>query len=148
MQKIARARSLVHALPGKVFEAFVDPEMMRQFWFQRKDKGLKTNESVTFYLSEQEGAFGFSVQVLDLVPDSLIHIKWGDDDGWTEVRWLIEQNPSGGTVLTIEESGFTGSSEEIMDRVIDSTKGFNQVIIAAKALIEHGVAINVVSDHA
>ena len=52
------------------------------------------------------------------------------------------------SILTIEEFGFTGSDEERADRVINSSKGFNQVIVAAKAMIGHGIAINVVADHA
>lgn len=50
-------------------------------------------------------------------------------------------------ILTIEETGFTGSPEAIMACALDSTGGFNQVIVAAKALLEHGVALNVVADH-
>ena len=148
MQAIARAKSIVHAPPMQVFEAFVNPESMGQFWFHRKDHGLKPNESVTFYLGDNDDAFGFSVEVLELLPARLIHIKWGDDDGWTEVKWLLEEIAAGDTLLTIEESGFSGSEAEILDRVIDSTAGFNQVIIAAKALLEHGAVINVVLDHA
>ena len=37
---------------------------------------------------------------------------------------------------------------EIVAQVVDSTCGFNQVIIAAKALVEHGIELNVVADHA
>ena len=101
MQKIARAKSIVRAQPKKVFEAFVNPEFMRQFWFHRNDHGLKVDESVMFYLGDAQGAFGFTVQVLDLKTDSLIHIKWGDDDGWTEVKWILEETETGDTVLTI-----------------------------------------------
>ncbi len=148
MQHTALAKSIIRARPEKVFEAFVNPDLMKQFWFHRKDSGLKVNESVTFYLGDTDDAFGFTAHVLDLKPHSLIHIKWGDENGWTEVKWSLEATDMGDTILAIEESGFPGVNEEIVNKVIDSTKGFNQVIIAAKALIEHGVAINVVSDHA
>ena len=146
MQKFARAKSIVRARPEKVFEAFVNPEQMRKFWFYRTDHGLKPNESVMFYLGDEEGAFGFAADVLELIPYSLIHIQWGDDTGKTDVKWHLEQTESGDTALTIEETGFSGSDEEIGALVIDRTTGWNQVIIAAKALIEHGVAINVVAD--
>jgi hypothetical protein len=43
--------------------------------------------------------------------------------------------------------GFTGSDEQIFVSVLDSTRGFNQVIIAVKAFVEHGVQVNVVVDH-
>ena len=148
MEQVARAKSIVRSAPEKVYQAFVDPEQMGKFWFHRKDEGLKVGETVMFYLGNEKDAFGFEVHVLELNPNSLIHIKWGDENGWTEVKWLLEETDSGDTILTIEERGFSGSNEEIIDKVIDSSKGFNQVIIAAKALIEHGVAVNVVSDHA
>lgn len=148
MEQVACAKSIIRATPQKVFDAFVNPESMCRFWFHRKDEGLKPGESVTFYLGNEEGAFGFTAQVIELKPHSLIHIKWGDENGWTDVHWFLETLESGDTLLTIEETGFSGSEEEITERVVDSTAGFNQVIIAAKALIEHDAAINVVSDHA
>lgn len=148
MNLVARAKSIVRARPGKVYNAFVNPDQMKQFWFHRTDEGLKAGESVTWYLGNADDAFGFTVHVLELKPGALIHIKWGDENGWTEVRWIFEETEEGNTILTIEESGFTGSDAHIIDRALDSTGGFNQVIVAAKALLEHGAAINVVSDHA
>lgn len=149
MNLSALAKSIVRTSPDKVFEAFVDPAQMQRFWFHRKDSGLRVNETVTFYLGDAEDAFGFSVEVIDLKPAELIHIKWGDEgSGWTDVRWTLEATENGDTILTIEETGFVGTEEEIVSRALDSTGGFNQVIIAAKALLEHGAAINVVSDHA
>ena len=60
----------------------------------------------------------------------------------------IRGGDNGDTILTIEESGFVGSSEAIVARVLDSTGGFNQVVVAAKAFIEHGIGLNVVASHA
>lgn len=148
MELIARAKSVVHVSPAKVFDAFVNPEVMKLFWFHRTDNGLNVNESVTWFIGNGEDAFGFAVEVLDLKPSSLIHIRWGDEHDRTEVRWNLEETSGGDTILTIEESGFSGSNEEMISRALDSTGGFNQVIVAAKALLEHGVVVNVVSDHA
>ncbi len=148
MEHIARAKSIVHSPAEDVLRAFTEPEQMSKFWFHRNDQGLEPDQSVTFYLGSDSNAYGFTVHVLDLVPASRLHVKWGDEDSWTEVLWLLEATENGDTILTIEESGFSGNEEEIINQVVDSTKGFNQVIVAAKAWLEHGVAINVVSDHA
>ena len=48
-------------------------------------------------------------------------------------------------MLTIEESGFAGAQDTVLKQALDSTGGFNQVVVAAKALVEHGIAMNVVS---
>ena len=74
--------------------------------------------------------------------------EWiGLDGNPTQVRWSFEKTDQGDTILTIEESGYSGSSNAIVERALDSTGGFNQVIIAAKALVEYGIELNVVSDH-
>ena len=59
----------------------------------------------------------------------------------------MEETDSGHTLLTITETGFQGSQSEVAAKALNSTGGFNQVILAAKALIEYGVAINVVDAH-
>lgn len=148
MAVVARAQSIVRAEPGKVFDAFVNPERMKQFWFHRVDSGLTEGDTVIWLIDDSPDASGISVQVLELKPNSVIHVKWGVGDTWTEVLWTLEVTDQGDTRLTIEESGFTGNEEQIIERALDSTGGFNQVIIAAKALLEHDVAINVVADHA
>jgi len=148
MEMIARAKSLIRARPEVVFDAFVHPDKMKQFWFHRTDAGLESNKAVTWYLGDSDDAFGFEIYVVDLKPHSLIHVRWDEDQGPADVRWTLEETEQNETILTIEESGFSGTDEEILAQVLDSTGGFNQVIIAAKAFIEHDVAVNVVSDHA
>ena len=72
----------------------------------------------------------------------------GAEGAVMQVVWLFEETDEGDTILSVEESGFSSSDESVVRQVIDSTCGFNQVVVAAKALIEHGVAVNVVNDHA
>lgn len=148
MNLIAQAKIIVRAPPAQVFDAFINPAKMRLFWFQRKDSGLKENATVTFYIGDGADAFGFPARVIALKPNSLIHIRWGEEGSTTEVRWTLEATGQSDTILTIEESGFTGTEAEIIARALDSTGGFNQVIVAAKALIEHDAVINLIGDHA
>lgn len=54
----------------------------------------------------------------------------------------------GTTLLRVEETGYSGDPETVIAAALDSTGGFNQVIIAAKAWLEHRAPINVVADHA
>lgn len=84
MQPKASAKSVVHAKPEAVMEAFINPALMSQFWFHRRDEGLKQGESVMFYLGSDKDAFGFTAQVLELGPYRLL-LRWGDESGWTEV---------------------------------------------------------------
>ena len=145
----AKARIRIRRSPSEVFTAFADASAMSKFWFTRRDDGLKEGESFSWFIGGGEDAISFDVRVPELNQPNKIVIEWGhDDDIHTQVTWSFEKTEDGDTILTIEESGFTGSSDAIIERTLDSTGGFNQVIVAAKALIEHGVEVNVVADHA
>ena len=145
----AIAKIRIRRTPAEVFTAFAGANEMSKFWFTRRDDGLKEGESVSWYIGSGEDAISFDVRVKEVSDPNKIVIEWvGHDGKHTQVTWSFEETEEGETILTVEESGFTGSSEAIVERALDSTGGFNQVIIAAKALIEHGVELNVVADHA
>jgi uncharacterized protein YndB with AHSA1/START domain len=142
----AKAQIRIRRSPAEVFTAFADASAMSKFWFTRRDDGLKAGESVTWFIGSGEDSISFDVRVQEISYPNKIVIVWGRDGAYTQVTWSIEEAEAGDTILTIEESGFTGNSDAIVAQALDSTGGFNQVIIAAKALIEHGIGLNVVSD--
>ncbi|MDD9888818.1 MAG: SRPBCC domain-containing protein [Gammaproteobacteria bacterium] len=144
----ANASIRIHASADTVLSAFTEADKMSQFWITRSDNGMEGGQTVAFQLGSGEDAFSFDVLVKELdFPDKLV-IEWQGPDGYyTQVSWTCTET-NGSTVLSIEESGFAGDPDNIVARAIDSTGGFNQVIIAAKAFIEHRVSINVVADHA
>ncbi|CAD7846682.1 MAG: hypothetical protein [Olavius algarvensis Gamma 3 endosymbiont] len=144
----AKAQSIVRAAPEEVFNAFVDAEKMSKFWFTRRDNGLEEGETIFWYIGQKEDAYAIEVSVKKLVEPHLTQIEWRSGEHFTKVLWRIRETDDGGTNLTIEESGFNGSEGEIVANALDSTGGFNQVIIALKALLEHEAIINVVTDHA
>lgn len=144
----AKAKIRIRRPPSEVFTAFADAGAMSKFWFPRRDDGLKEGESVSWYVGAGEDAFSFEVLVIELDRPNKIVIEWGHDNGMvTQVVWSFEETEDGDTILAVQETGFSGSSDAIIGRVLDSTAGFNQVIVAAKALIEYGIALNVVTDH-
>ena len=143
-----KARIRIRRSPSEVFKVFADANAMSKFWFTRKDAGLKEGETVSWFIGSGENSISFEIRVKELKNPNKIVIEWENGGEYTQVTWSIEGTAEGETILTIEESGFTGSRDSIIERAINSTGGFNQVIIAAKALIEHGVELNVVVDHA
>ena len=144
----ATAQVLVHSPVADVFDAFVNPDTMSRFWFTRRDDGLRAGETVTWYLGTQPDAPGFEVQVTSLERPSLIVMEWENAAGFTTVVWTFEAKSPDTTLLHVEETGYSGDPQTVIAAALDSTGGFNQVIIAAKAWLEHRAPINVVADHA
>jgi len=50
------------------------------------------------------------------------------------------------TYVEVSESGFTGTGDELVRYVADSTCGFTFVLSALKALLEHNIALGLVLD--
>jgi len=51
------------------------------------------------------------------------------------------------SVLTMKESGFKGTEDQIIYNTLDSTGSFGQVTIELKAYLEYDAITNVVTDH-
>lgn len=132
----------------EVYEAFVDPDVMTRFWFPKSSGRLDDAEIVEWRTGEGDGAVAIEVRVKSLEEDARILVEWGAGGRFTSVEWTFEPMSDGTTFVRIEESGFAGTDDEALARALDSTAGFNLVIAAAKAFLEHGVELRVVEDHA
>jgi hypothetical protein len=62
------------------------------------------------------------------------------------VEWLFDPLTADTTFVTITESGFDGDGDTVVKGVIDSTGGFSFVLAGLKALLEHGIPLNLVRD--
>ena len=143
----ANARMIIHRPAAEVFEAFVDPDIMTKFWFPRASGRLEEGREVKWYVGTGADAFEILVHVKAVRKPDLLHIEWGDGTTFTDVKWEFEATSDTQTIVRICESGYSGDEAEVVQAALDSTGGFNQVITAAKALLEHDARINVVEDH-
>ncbi len=143
----ATANALIRMPAAAVFDAFVNPATMSRFWFTRRDDGLREGETVIWYLGAEPDAPRFEVRVTSLQRPRLIVMEWESAGGFTTVRWTFEAKSPDATVVRVEETGYSGDPQTVIDAALDSTGGFNQVLIAAKAWLEYGAPVNVVADH-
>lgn len=141
---VMKTGMLVRRPAAEVFEAFVNPDVTTKFWFTKSTGRLEAGRQVQW---EWE-MYGISVPVTARVvePDTRIVIEWPGYGGLTAVEWLFAPQDDGTTFVTITESGFTGSADELVKQVTDSTQGFSLVLAGVKALLEHGIRLNLVPD--
>jgi uncharacterized protein YndB with AHSA1/START domain len=134
---------LVRRPPSDVFEAFVNPDVTSKFWFSRGSGRLAAGKQVTWDWE----MYGISIAVTAKViePPRRIVIEWPSYKAQTTVQWTFEPHPSG-TFVDVTETGFTGSGDELLQQVTDSTGGFSLVLAGLKALLEHDVRLNLVVD--
>ena len=141
----AKIELLIRKPVAEVFDAFVNPDTITKFWFNRSSGPLETGKSVTWYWDLYNASS--AVRVLALEANRRIYIEWDvDSDNPTTVEWKFEDRGDDGTYVSVVHCGFDNDADDVMGTVVDSTGGFALVLAAAKALLEHGIELNIVAD--
>jgi uncharacterized protein YndB with AHSA1/START domain len=142
---VAKAELLIRKPVADVFEAFIDPDIITKFWFDRSSGKLESGGAVKWYWDLYD--FSIDVLVKDVVKNQRIFIEWGvENDNRTTVEWTFTPRTDDTTYVSIVVDGFTGDADKIVAQALDSTGGFALVLAAAKAWLEHGVQLNIVAD--
>lgn len=141
---VVKVGMLIRRPAADVFRAFVDPAITTRFWFTKSSGPLAPGASVRWEW-EMYGV-GTDVTVHAFEEDVRLVFDWGAADARTtvEVRLLPWHEH---TYVQIAERGFTGSGDQVVARVANSTGGFSTLLCAMKAFLEHGLVLTVVLDH-
>ncbi len=140
----ARAEMLIRRPVADVFIAFVDPLITANFWFTKGSDRLHMGKTVRW---EWE-MYGFAVDIDVMAVDEnrRILIHWPGAGGSTRVEWTFISRPDNTTFVSIENSGFRGTSAEVLAQVVGATEGFALVLAGAKAFLEQGLVLDFVAD--
>jgi uncharacterized protein YndB with AHSA1/START domain len=141
---VSKTGMLIRRPAAEVFEAFVNPEITRKFWFTQSSGRLEAGQPVQWDWE----MYGVSIPVTAkaIEPNQRIVIEWPGYSGPSTVEWTFAPQEDGTTFVSITEAGFTGNGDELVKQVADSTEGFTLVLAGLKALLEHGLQLNLVAD--
>ena len=132
---VAELKVLFRVPASRVFEAFVEPTITTKFWFTHSDGRLETGMNVNWRWEMND--LTVPVKVLEIEQDKKILIEWGEGDNRSTVEWTFTDQADGTTSVTILNSNFIGSIEEIVAKAIDSQGGFTQMLTKAKSQLEN-----------
>lgn len=141
---VAKAEMLIRRPAADVFEAFVNPQITERFWFTRGSAPLEPGKRVQWTWEMYD--LSMEVTVLALEPNRRIVIEWPGEKASTTVEWTFTSLAEGETFVSIVNQGFSGSGDEVARQAMDSTEGFTIVLAGLKALLEHGIRLNLVAD--
>jgi uncharacterized protein YndB with AHSA1/START domain len=135
---------LIRRPVADVFAAFVDPAITTRFWFTKGSGPLEPGARVRWEW-EMYGA-AVEVDVKAVEPNERILIEWEGNPTPTTVEWRFAPRPDGATFVEIENAGFGGDGDAAVAQALDATEGFTLVLAGLKALLEHGLSLNLVAD--
>lgn len=143
IQPIAKAELLIRRPVAQVFDAFVDPDVITKFWFDKSTGPLECGEPVEWHWDLCDAPVEVRVKAVE--ENRRILIEWGTENP-TTVEWIFTPRSEDTTYVSVINAGFAGSGDEIVSQALDSTGGFALVLAAAKAYLEHGIGLNIVAD--
>lgn len=136
---------LIRRPVAEVFEALADPAVTSRFWFTHGSGRLEPGAHVRWDWE----MYGVSahVTVRTFEPNARILMDWGSaEEPTTTVDWAFTPHGDGATFVSVTNSGFRGDGDGIVAQAIDAMGGFTLVLAGAKALLEHGIELNLVPD--
>lgn len=141
---MTRTGMLIRRPAAEVFEAFVNPDVTTKFWFTKSSGRLEAGKQVQWDWEMYCISIPVTAKAIEL--NKRIVIEWPGYRNPTTVEWTFAPQEDGTTFVSITESGFTGDGDELVQQVTGSTQGFSLVLAGLKALLEHGVRLNLVAD--
>jgi uncharacterized protein YndB with AHSA1/START domain len=135
---------LIRKPAAEVFEAMVDPQITRNFWFTRGSGRLEQGEVVTWDWEMYGVSAELSVRSLE--QNARVVFDWQGATEARAVEWLFTPHGDESTFVAVRESGFVGNPEELIAQVADSAQGFSLMLAGLKAFLEHGLQLGLVGD--
>jgi uncharacterized protein YndB with AHSA1/START domain len=133
---------LIRKPVADVFNAFIDPEITKNFWFTKSSGKLEAGKTVTWEWEMYN--VSTPVVVKEILPADKISIEWGDPA--TSVDFLFTALPDNTTYVVIQQYGFDKQGDDLLREVNDSTGGFTTVLDGLKAWLEHNIQLNLIGD--
>lgn len=133
---------LIRKPSSEVFEAFIDPEITKNFWFSKGSGKLEENKTVTWEWEMYN--VSSKVFVKEIIPNQKISIDWGEPS--TSVVFTFHAVTETTTYVVIKQSGLHSTGEALLAEIRDSTGGFTTVVDGLKAYLEHGIQLNLIGD--
>jgi uncharacterized protein YndB with AHSA1/START domain len=140
----ASVAMLIRRPVDQVFNAFIDPDVTTKFWFTHSSGRLAAGTQVRWEWAMYGHAVEVSVKTIDV--NRRIVIEWGGYAAPTTVEWVFTAREDHTTFVSITNTGFQGTADEVVAQALDATEGFTLVLAGLKAYLEHGLLLNLVPD--
>jgi uncharacterized protein YndB with AHSA1/START domain len=143
-EPVASASTIIRRPSSEVFDAFVRPEKLTQFWLTRASGPLAKNAKVEWHFMVP-GATA-SVAVTAFEPPRHLGFDWPG----MHVEMRFDEHDQNGdaaaTRVAVHVTGFAG--DNAVEQAVGTTEGFTTVLCDLKTLLESGHSAGLVRDKA
>ncbi|MCP1223554.1 SRPBCC domain-containing protein [Sebaldella sp. S0638] len=136
MEIILKSKMKILKPVSEVFDAFVNPEKIGNFWFTASSCKWETGKTVT--LTYDEYTAEFDIFIVKVLPEKKIVFEWGSDEEKRTNTILFEILDNSSTIVTTLEEGWQ-ENENLTDELLKNKEGWVYMLTCLKAYLENGV---------
>ncbi|QFT90618.1 hypothetical protein FIU87_18395 [Bacillus sp. THAF10] len=118
----------------EIFEAFVNPEKIGNFWFSSSSQRWEEGKTVTLRYEEYDAQGDINIK--EMIEDKKIVFEWA---GNHKVTILFVQEEKGGTIVQVKEEGFDVNNDNLIPQLLDNKEGWVYMLTCLKGYMEYGV---------
>jgi uncharacterized protein YndB with AHSA1/START domain len=121
---------------NEVFEAFVNPSKIKNFWFSSSSR-WEQGQTVTLRYEEYDAQV--DIEVLEVEVNKKIVFRWGTDGEGNCVTISLEELDQSSTIIEVIEEGFSEDDDELIAQLIDNKEGWVYMLTCLKGYLEFGI---------
>ncbi|MGG3468651.1 SRPBCC family protein [Neobacillus pocheonensis] len=135
MNNLTKMKILVPA--NEVYEAFVDPAKIGNFWFSSSSERWEAGKTITLKYDEYN-AQG-DIEVIEIEENKKIVFAWGSNGEGHIVTINLEDLDNSSTIIEVTEEGFNENDDEFVGQIIDNKEGWVYMLTCLKGYLEFGI---------
>lgn len=121
----------------EVFEAFVDPSKIGNFWFSSSSEGWEQGRAITLRYDEYDAQVDIVVKEIEL--NRKIVFNWGANGEGRPVTIILNTTEHDECIIEIIEEGFDISDPDVIPQMLDNKEGWVYMLTCLKGYLEFGV---------
>lgn len=124
---------------NEVFEAFVDPAKIVNFWFSSSSERWEQGKTITLKYEEYNAQVDIKVKEVEL--NQKIVFCWGTKQEENIVTLTLKEWDSSTTIIEVNEEGFKESDPDLIRTLVSNKEGWVYMLTCLKGYLEHGVQL-------
>jgi uncharacterized protein YndB with AHSA1/START domain len=132
-----RTKINIQKSANEIYEAFVDPEKIGNFWFSASSERWGEGKTITLRYDEYN-AQG-DIYIKEIHENEKVVFEWAGSRPVT-INFFPADN--GGTIVEVIEEGFDRDDDEhLIDLLLDNKEGWVYMLTCLKGYMEFGVSL-------
>ncbi|MGD6834450.1 SRPBCC family protein [Sutcliffiella halmapala] len=118
-----------------VFEAFVDPSKIGNYWFSSSSERWEQGKTVTLRYEEYD-AQG-DINIIEIKDNKKIVFRWGSNEEEHLVTISLHALDNA-TIVEVVEEGFNDNDDNLIRNIVDNKEGWVYMLTCLKGYLESG----------